>query len=48
MAKIIQKERRAELKKREIELARELKQPAEDLRLPNIKVVLTIPRCIIF
>lgn len=38
MEKVIQKERRAEIKKRQLELTRELKQPTEDLKLPHLKV----------
>ena len=38
MEKVIQKERKQEIKKRQVDLARELKQPTEDLRLPNLKV----------
>ena len=42
MEKIVQKERKQEIRKRQLELARELKQPTEDLRLPNVKVPVLI------
>ncbi|XP_067934838.1 bromodomain adjacent to zinc finger domain protein 2B-like isoform X2 [Watersipora subatra] len=44
MDKIIQKERKHEIRKRQLELTRELKQPTEDLRLPNVKALPTLNR----